>query len=978
MTLNNIHAIDEIKVAQSTLCSPDNLHKHVSVNSSDLTIISQNICSVYKNLPDLQLSLTCLKFDVDIIILTECRIDLNKPIPLLSNFTCFHTTNHLNQADGVVIYIKSSLKAEVKEVTLTHASCLHVILKNLSILGIYRSPSHVNATDFIDSVNIYLESIKPSPNIILTGDININLIHIINENSVTTGNRLQYLNMLASHGLLPGHTLPTRKDRCLDHFMIKLNANTKHAEVAVLDTTITDHSMIFLKLSKTIDKNSIRSKTKIIVNYEKALELLKETNLPNLITTSNPVTLTKSLINCITKCLTESTIFKPIPCNTRLIKPWMTIGMLRCIRNRNAMQRKLKCDPENTILKITYRRYRNYSSNAIKQLKRKYDAEQLTTAKKHPRKLWKTIDNITNRKERKAQNLKLLECKPNPQESVDHVNHYFANVGKSLAEEIVNDTSGEQHSSCSHYTSFVLLNTDNSEVFTTLMNLRSASAPGWDNIPTMFLKIANKLVVPIITHLTNLCFEQGIFPPALKIAVITPIHKNGKTDDPTNYRPISVLTSISKIIEKILNSRLINYLNRYNLLSNTQFGFRSGRSTEDAVITLSSKIIAQVDNNQKCLAVFLDLKKAFDTVEISTLLKRLDDLGIRGVALELFKSYLSDRKQKVKLGDYVSVEEDMTFGVPQGSVLGPTLFLIYINSLCDMKLEDGHVFSYADDTAVVFTGTTWTKLFDIANKGINIVAKWLKTSLLTLNIAKTNYICFTKYASSQPHPNHQIKIHSCVSSLSCQCEPFQRVSTTKYLGVMLDQRLSWHPHIELTMRRVRNLVWVFKILKHVADPTLLKQIYVSLVQSVIGYCIPVWGGSTKLKFLNLERAQRCIIKVMHSKPFRHPTESLYSISDLLTVRKLYILHAIVRLHKSIPYDPHNTEKRLHYKVAPVLYARSKYAARQYIRQSAYLYNIINKNIHTYTKTIRECKITLTNWLKSKTYSEIEELLTPIS
>lgn len=265
--------------------------------------------------------------------------------------------------------------------------------------------------------------------------------------------------------------------------------------------------------------------------------------------------------------------------------------------------------------------------------------------------------------------------------------------------------------------------------------------PGWDNIPTKFIQYIQKEITPIIVHLANLCFETGTFPSLLKISIITPIYKSGNIEDINNYRPISVLSVIAKILEKLLNTRLISYLTKYNILSNAQFGFRNGVCTENAVTSLTAHVITNLDQGTKCLSCFIDLKKAFDTVYIPILLHKLEKIGIRGNQLSMFKDYLADRNQKVKLDDITSESSCVNYGVPQGSVLGPTLFLIYINDLCNLTLENAKLFAYADDTAIVFTGSNWEAARVSAEKGMALVAKWLKTNLLSLNIEKTNYIC---------------------------------------------------------------------------------------------------------------------------------------------------------------------------------------------------------------------------------------------
>lgn len=984
-TLQTINNIDSIETAQTINCSPDDLNRLIKRNPADITIVTQNIRSIYSNHNDLLLNLHSLKTDIDLITLTECRLDTSKPIPQIHNYLPYQTFNHLNKADGVVVYVKNTHKTSVEEVTLTHASCLQINFHSpneLTVLAIYRSPSKPKSDEFTNSLNNHLNTIASCKNIIVTGDININLIYNETEHSYDRLNRLTYLNMLAMHGLLPGHSLPTRGKNCLDHFMVKLDPTNASVTVAILSTTITDHSMIFLKMS---NKKPIRkiAKTKTTINFDKAIENLGNSNLQNLINLADPNTICNLLINKIQTCLTNNTITTIIPHKSRLIKPWMTVGLLRCIQNRNSMQLKLKSEPHNEILKITFKRYRNYCNCIIKKQKRKHDRELFYKAHKNPKKIWETINNITHRKPSKTPNTDLFEIKATPKESANTVNKYFSNIGKILANEIIVSTTtayGQNYNfdspNVQPLSSFVLLNTDQDEVHRVLMSLKSDSAPGWDGITVNFLKTAHALVVPIITHLANQCFEHAIYPNALKLAFITPVHKSGDRANPSNYRPISVLPSISKIMERLINSRLLSYLNKNNLLSPSQYGFRQKMSTEDAVLALASAVTSQVDSGGKCLAVFLDLQKAFDTVPVSTLLDRLAAIGIRGVPHALLKDYLSERKQKIKIGNTISSEETVQFGVGQGSVLGPTLFLIYINTLCSMKIEGGLLFSYADDTAIVFSAATWDEVRKTAERGLARIAAWLDLNLLTLNTTKTNFICFTKYNSSQPPPVFKVKIHKChypVNS-NCSCTEITRLESTKYLGIMVDQRLSWHNHTELIMKRIRKLIWTFKTLRHVTSKKLLVQIYISLAQSVLTYCIPVWGGATKIKFLDLERAQRSLLKVMFFKPFRFSTENLYRTSDLLTVRKLYVLNITLAKHKTLSFNPQKTKGRRKNTVAPTVSVKSTFAKRQYPRQSSHLYNLLNKELDIYPLTYRECKNVLSKWLKSKTYDQLENMV----
>lgn len=376
------------------------------------------------------------------------------------------------------------------------------------------------------------------------------------------------------------------------------------------------------------------------------------------------------------------------------------------------------------------------------------------------------------------------------------------------------------------------------------------------------------------------------------------------------------------------------------------------------------------------MTVFLDLKKAFDTVSVPILVEKMEKIGIRGTPLTLLSDYLRNRTQCVRIEGHVSEDAKIEYGVPQGSVLGPTLFLIYLNDLTNLQLENGFVCSYADDTAIVFKGISWESAFRAAESGLSKVANWLKSALLTLNVTKTNYVCFAINKRSQPTSSRKLRIHycDCPNDTDCGCVEIECVKSTKYLGIILDERLSWHQHIDHVNGRMRKLVWIFKKLRHIASQKLLSSIYLALAQSVTVYCIPIWGGAIKTKMIYVERAQRCILKTMFFKPYKFPTDELYKIAKVLSVRKLYILATVLKVHKALPYDPALLTGRRQDRLAPVPTCNTVFARRQYYAQSALLYNKLHKLYHIYSLQYYNCKKVVINGLATLGYNEIEFLL----
>lgn len=250
---------------------------------------------------------------------------------------------------------------------------------------------------------------------------------------------------------------------------------------------------------------------------------------------------------------------------------------------------------------------------------------------------------------------------------------------------------------------------------------------------------------------------------------------------------------------------------------------------------------------------------------------------------------------------------------------------------------------------------------------------WLASNLLTLNIDKTNFMTFSLQKSTQPPKNFEVKAHSCMDSPhNCSCQNLTRVITTKYLGVIIDDCLNWRAHIASLTARVRKLIYIFKNLRQAADKDTLRMTYFALCQSLLSYCVTAWGGGAKTFLLEVERAQRAVLKVILKKPFRYPTTKLYADADVLTVRQLYIAQSTLRRHALTPYT--DTGKRRCDLVCKVERHRTKLAGRHFYILSKVTYNRINKEITIFNLNNFNCKIALHKWLKTLNYNETEDLI----
>lgn len=970
--INLIESVDSILVSKALACDVDSCHLNIPPSSDYLSIIAQNIRSINANFSGFEVLLSRLKINCDILVLTECWLSKAPIVPTLPGYTSFTTQQNHLQNDGVVVYTKDTLSVSAYEPVFHDGNCLVINLPNndTSIVCIYRSPSYKNTDRFYESLDNILHKLSSVKNVMVTGDINV----AINADKLDTSSE-KYLNLTAYHGFLPAHTFITRdlSGTCLDHVLLK----TKKPSITLVpQSTLTDHKCVIVYWSLKMENNS-KTFMQTKINYEGIRKEICNIDTNIIYKQKDPNISLTFLINTISTAIKNNSETKMLPRRQRIIKPWITPGLLRCIRHRDNLHKKSNRFPNNEILKITYKRYRNFCNGLIKRLKRKFDKEQISNAGNDSKKLWHAIKSITSTSKIYKHSNELLSSDSSPQTEVNKVNEYFVNVGKSLAQSIPQNNKSDP---CNHIPlnskSFFMAETDELEVDHIIRDLKSVCATGIDKISNKILKDHKDYLVPLLTFIFNQCLQMGTFPTALKISNVHPIHKSGDRNRVSNYRPISILPSLSKILEKIINNRLVLFLENNNLLSPNQFGFRRNKSTEDAVMNLTNSIATNLDKSKKCVSIFLDLAKAFDTVSVPLLLRKLERLGVRGVQLDLFRDYLSNRFQCVSIGEHTSSTLPVHYGVPQGSILGPTLFLVYINDLLQLNIPQGKAISYADDTALVFAADSWELTFEAAQHGCNIVRDWLSQNLLSLNVDKTKYVTFSIRSSGQPKEDLSLHFHHCATPnlRNCMCLPLQRVPTIKYLGVLIDSNLSFKPHIDLLSGRIRKLIYVFKTLRHILEPITLKQVYLALCQSIISYCISAWGGAPKSYLKTAEVAQRAILKVCTFRPFLYPTTLLYNFCEVLTVRQLFLLSILRKQHNAVIFNPTIKNRRRKHNICKTERFRTTYIRRFFSFLGPFMYNKVNKIKFIHHLNYCSFKKEVTKLLLSLTYNDTEDLL----
>ena len=501
-----------------------------------------------------------------------------------------------------------------------------------------------------------------------------------------------------------------------------------------------------------------------------------------------------------------------------------------------------------------YKQARNEVNNAIKSAKKQYFTHNLEVNKLNPRKTWKLIDDLTSRKNGRVRNIS--EIKVNNEsissavEMAEVFNDFFATIGSYLASEIQPSTIGLEFYLQPTDTIFSLKPPSTSTVCRLLNQLDTNKATGLDRIPCKLLKLSSSIVGPSLAYIFKCCIDAEIFPNEWKIAKVTPLFKKESKRELGNYRPISVLPLVSKIFEKIIYCQLYDYLQDNSLLNTYQSGFRSMHSTLTALLETTNNWSINIDNG----VLFIDLKKAFDTIDHEIILRKLANYGVNQSALRFCGSHLCNRSQKCSVNEALSSASKLTYGVPQGSILGPLLFLIYINDLPNC-LDISCAKMFADDTNITVPGCTFAQLEQATNSELNNLYNWLKANKLSLNIAKTEFMVIS---------TRQKFLAGNCSKINIQLDghPISRVEHTKSLGLNIDDRLSWSNHIKDLCKKISSVIGALRRIRPLISQSTAVQIYNALIQPHFDYCAPVWDGLSSYLCEKLQKLQNRAARVI--------------------------------------------------------------------------------------------------------------------
>ena len=790
-------------------------------------------------------------------------------------------------ADGLNFKPRNDLKIyKSKELESAFVEIINPNEANSIIGVIYKHPCIHGDIFNDDYLKPLLEKLSTQSNkkLFITGDFNFDLIK-----ASTHKETADFFNSMTSNFLLPLITLPTKINTHIDTLIDNIFTNQFNPDFRTGNLTIgiSDHLPSFMIVPKN-NQNHLSKKHNLYrrdiskfnkenflydflhINWNKAVEINK-----------NDVN--RSFNNFMEK--TNNILDKHMPYKKvsnkefkNKYKPWVNKEIIKSIYEKNKLFKKyMKCKniTRKNILFTEYKKCKNDILKATRFSKKLFFQDYFTKNNKNMKKIWEGIKQIVNIKSKNFNQPSCLINKENtltdPIEIANTFNDYFSSIADNLLSErkYSGNTSFRDFLKNPLPNSFVIRPCDEIEVKALIQQLEQGKSLGPNSIPTSILKLLqNEISVPL-SQIFNLSFSSGTYPEKLRTSKTIPIFKKGSRLTACNYRPISLLSNLNKILEKLMFSRVYKFIEKYNCIYELQFGFREKHSTNHALINITETIRSALDNNKTVYGIFVDLQKAFDTVNHEILIEKLQHYGIRGKTNDWFKSYLTNRKQFVSINGYDSDVRLLRHGVPQGSVLGPLLFILYINDL-RFAIKHSNVYHFADDTNLLHINDSHKKTRKYLNFDLKNLHKWLLANKISLNCDKTQLIIFHKTRTKLPDKLN-IKLNGIL---------LNHTHSIKYLGVFLDETLSGDQHCFELSKILARANGILAKARHYA-PEELKSMYHALFSSHINYGSQIWGLTNNAYTQKIFLLQKAALRIITFSEFRANTSPLFKENKIL-------------------------------------------------------------------------------------------------
>ena len=870
-------------------------------NLSDLSclnIIHINCRSLPKNFKSLNTLLQVIGGQLSVIAVSETWLSgINEDLFLIDGYKFVSKSRSSKLGGGVGLYLNTELAFKLHDdlsVSTDIFECIFVEVVQLKaqniIIGCVYRPPNTDVSRFNVDFSLLLNKLDLLGNKLtfILGDFNLDLLK--SDVHIFTG---EFLNNFTAHSFLPTINLPTRitetSSTLIDNIFV--NNIKNRFDTAIIYNDISDHFPVAIHFEMVLQKSKpVTEFTKrlfspqSLYNFKLAVADINWNEISMLASISTmPSDCYSSFISKFLEVFNQFFPNRTFKFSKKKYPrhEWMTKGLIKSCNKKSRLYKKFRQDPS-LLNKTKYVIFRNKLKSLLVKAEKFYYREKFNSIQGDLCKTWKLLRTVMNRNNTYnvvndfvAEDGSIIT---NTKEVVEHFNNYFVNIGNKLASVIPPSCSSHSlRSNRGYLNSFVFYPTDAQEVVHIVNNLNDKNSAGIDNIPSTIMRSTIQYTADVLSSLINCSFRSGNFPDQLKIAKVCPIFKGGSLNIFSNYRPISVLPCFSKIFEKVAYIRIEKYLSSNKIIIDNQYGFRANHSSYMAILEMYNRISKSIDDHKVSAGVFIDLSKAFDTINHERLFDKLEHYGFRGLSLQWLKDYLSNRKQYVFFNNHSSSIQNITCGVPQGSILGPLLFLLYVNDIvhCSKSLQ---FILFADDTNLFLSADTFADLMVILNDELNKLSDWFCANKLSVNIAKTKYILFGGKQKLCSEPSIFIAIDGVA---------LERVEFTKFLGVYIDENLNWKQHTSHISLKVAKSLGVINRIRSIVSSNVLKSLYYTLIHPYLLYCNIIWGGASQLALYRLTCLQKRAMRLITHSPFRAPSTPLFT---RLRVLKLPDIH----------------------------------------------------------------------------------------
>ena len=930
----------------------------------NIGMLFMNIDGNKTNFDSFIVELVGIKNPFSIIGLAETNIcPEEKNVYNIPGYNSFYQdiAENKQKGTGTALYIESSYNAVINNTASRTTSNLetifitiHTEVEPITIGVIYRPPSG-NTLEALSELLEILESLPKTP-VHIMGDFNINMFEhghsslVSKLEEVTLGLGFSPLISLATHAK------PGCSETCIDNLYTNTIENTVSS--GVIELGISHHYAIFQFINdptghkKPTDKKEVHVQLFDYCNSN--LDRFSE-SLYHKFADEPPTQFEDFLTRYNAELEKSCKLDKPKKSKrTTKTNPWITPGIVasvekkhRLYHNWKKLKKKNKCliksKVDHEIQKLCtceqcqaiatahekFKTHRRVLKHIIRYAKSKHFGHKLELCNGDSKKIWRVINELRGKEKRDVKPSFIVDSKRITDRRLiaNEFNKYFASLASKLNEKYVGPgipitpiKSFCEYLPKSCPSTIYMSECTTEEVSIVIKELKNGKS---SDIPIHVIKYSAPVILPYLVNLYNRSICEGFFPEVLKTGRITPIYKKDNEELMENYRPVSTLPVFGKILEKLIYSRFYKFFLSKGIIHDSQFGFRKGHSTGHALNYSIHHIENEIRQKKHVVGIFIDLSKAFDTISHQNLLTKLGHYGIRGNALNLIQSYLADRKQYISVLDEESGLLPVVWGVPQGSVLGPLLFLLYINDLCNTTDKCKFIL-FADDTNIFVAADTKEKAYDLANIVLSSINKYMKSNLLHINTKKSCYMYFSPLKRLKPSEECDVSNNE---AIHIDGKILNKVSYIKFLGVLIDDKLNWKPHLDSLNRKLKSTCGRIYRIKSSLPIGLYKDIYHALFESHLSYCISVWGGVSKNRLNPLFLTQKKCVRIIfgnteafldkfrtcaRSRPFtcqilgeefykREASKPLFNTNKILCIHNLYKYRTIMEVYKILKY-----------------------------------------------------------------------------